>query len=61
VGERETDEFKRQTRHYVATWRARRYPAEELIAAGQNHFTIVLELADEDSELSRALAELLFD
>ena len=61
VGERETDEFKRQTQHYVATWRARRYPAEELIAAGQNHFTIVLELADEGSELSRALAELLFD
>lgn len=61
VGERETDEFKRQTQHYVATWRARRYPAEELIAAGHNHFTIVLELADEGTELSRALAELLFD
>jgi len=61
VGERETDEFKRQTHHFVETWRARRYPAEELIAAGHNHFTIVLELADENTELSRALAELLFD
>ena len=54
VGERETDEFKRQTQHYVATWRARRYPAEELIAAGHNHFTIVLELGRRRPPNSRA-------
>jgi arylformamidase len=61
VGQDETDEFRRQTQHYAEVWRARRYPAEELILPGHNHFTIVLELADESTVLSQALAELLFD
>ncbi|HMD02814.1 MAG TPA: alpha/beta hydrolase [Candidatus Baltobacteraceae bacterium] len=60
VGALETDEFKRQTESYVQAWRARRYPAEALVLNGLNHFSIVLELADERSALSVALHTLIF-
>jgi arylformamidase len=60
VGELETGEFQRQTKLYAETWRARRFPVDEIVSAGLNHFTIVLQLADENTQLSRALCELLF-
>ncbi|MBD5633271.1 MAG: hypothetical protein IAI49_02230 [Candidatus Eremiobacteraeota bacterium] len=60
AGEREQDEFHRQQRAYAAAWRAWGGDVTEVAAPGDDHFSIVLRLLDAQSELSRALAQLLF-
>jgi arylformamidase len=53
VGERESDEFRRQSRVLSQTWNAR---YEEI--AGKNHFTILDALADPETTMVRRLTEL---
>jgi arylformamidase len=60
VGGAETDEFQRQSRTYTDAWSKLGYPATFLAPAGHNHFSIVLEFNDEESELTQALLALLF-
>lgn len=55
----ETSEFVRQSRAYAAHCRAAGIDARELSLGGDDHFDAVLQLADPDSELTRAVAELV--
>ena len=57
AGAKETDEFLRQTAILADAWRSRRYPVDEGYVAGQDHFSIALELHDRSSELTRAILE----
>ncbi len=59
VGGVEQAEFQRQQRLYVAAWRGWGGEAREIEAPEHNHFTIVLELADARSSLTRALLEMM--
>ncbi len=49
--------FADQQRAYVEAWRSWNHRARVVDAKEHNHFTIVLELADTQSPISRALAE----
>ncbi len=60
AGGAETDEFRRQSRSYVEAWSKLGYPATLLEPAGHNHFSVVLEFADEESDLTQALLRMLF-
>ncbi len=55
VGEDETEEYHRQNAALAAAWRARDYPTLELCLPGLNHFTIVEELARQESTLCQQL------
>jgi len=59
AGGDESDEFKKQSRDYVETCAALGYPASYLEAIGHNHFSIVRELAETETPLTRALLGLL--
>jgi arylformamidase len=60
VGGAETAEFQRQTRLLWEAWPAHRPAgaAAPLVAAGKNHFSVVADYADPDSELTRATLAL---
>ena len=58
-GEREQPAFERQQRTYAAAWLRWGGAVRELAAPGHDHFSIVLELADAGSPLTRALLEML--
>ncbi|HLI61124.1 MAG TPA: alpha/beta hydrolase [Solirubrobacteraceae bacterium] len=53
----ETDEFVRQSRAYAAHCRAAGIEVRELPLGADDHFDAVLQLADPDSELTRAITE----
>jgi arylformamidase len=55
VGAKEGDEYHRQTESLAAAWRRRGLPVEVLDMAGHDHFSIVTELGDPASPLSRAV------
>jgi len=55
VGERETAEFHRQTRDYLAAWRAKGLPGTQVDMPGTHHFDVILGLADPASPLALAL------
>ena len=55
VGALEGPEYHRQTEELAAAWRAGGVPCEVLDMAGINHFSIVAQLEDPGSELSRAI------
>jgi arylformamidase len=59
AGEREQPEFHRQQREFVAAWRSWGGTARELAAPGLDHFSIVLQLSEGDTPVTRALLELL--
>jgi arylformamidase len=61
TGEREQEEFHRQQRTYAAQWRAWNGDVTEIDAPGDDHFSIVLQLAQPESAISTALRTLLFD
>lgn len=52
----DTDEFRRQTREVGEYWRRQGLRADILEVAGRDHYDIVFDLADEQSELFRACA-----
>jgi arylformamidase len=56
-GENETDEFKRQTRAYRSACTRAGVPSRVVAMPGRNHFDAVLELADPESGLGRAVFE----
>jgi arylformamidase len=58
VGERETDEFRRQSRDFHAAWRAAGLEGSFLEPAAKNHFTVLDELELPGSELHQALVRL---
>jgi len=59
TGEREQSEFHRQQREFVAAWRSWGGSAREVAAPGLDHFSIVLQLAERDTPVTRALLELM--
>jgi arylformamidase len=58
-GENETGEFKRQSRNYASRLRAAGFEVTTLEAVGRNHFDIVFDLANPESELGRATLALV--
>jgi arylformamidase len=58
VGALEGDEYHRQTETMATAWRRRGLAAEVLDLAGHDHFSIVTELEDPGTRLSRALLAL---
>jgi arylformamidase len=59
AGGQEQQAFHLQQRRYLAAWRGWGHEAREIEAENENHFTIVLELADAASRVSNALRELM--
>lgn len=59
TGEREQDEFQRQQHAYAHAWRTAGGDVREFAAPGHDHFSIVLELADERTSLARALRDFV--
>ena len=59
VGARESDEFRRQSRVYADACRGAGAGASYLEAAEHNHYTIVGELGDSGSSLSKSLNTML--
>ncbi|PIT72879.1 hypothetical protein B9Z41_15415 [Limnohabitans sp. JirII-31] len=59
VAEHDTDEFKRQSRHYAAACRAHGNPVTWHEAPQRNHFNIVLDWMDAQSALFQATMGLM--
>ncbi|WMS42365.1 alpha/beta hydrolase [Acuticoccus sp. MNP-M23] len=57
VGANERPEFLRQTRLMSEAWRPGGRPLPQRYDEGKNHFTVVTQLADPDSPLTRALVD----
>jgi len=59
-GEKETNEFKRQTHDYMAAWQQAGHNAVYIDMPAFNHFDIILELGKKNSPLFKAvLAQML--
>ncbi|OZI77439.1 alpha/beta hydrolase [Bordetella genomosp. 12] len=56
-GESETDEFKRQSRDYLAQWQAAGRAAHQVDVPDSNHFDLVLKLNDAHAPHTRAILE----
>jgi arylformamidase len=61
TGGREQSEFHRQQRDYEDAWRAWGAAARAIPAPEHDHFSIVLELMDDTSPLTRALRDMVFE
>jgi arylformamidase len=59
VGGDELPELRRQSEEYFQALRARGLPATLKLLAGQNHFSIMEELARPDGALTQGLLELI--
>jgi len=59
VGGAELPELRRQSEEYFQALRGRDLPATFTLVPGQNHFSIMEELARPDGALTRALVELV--
>lgn len=55
----EAEGFKRQSREYDRLWRQAGFPSTLLEIPDRNHFDVLLDLADEDTALTRALLRLV--
>lgn len=55
----EADGFKRQSAQYHRLWREAGFRSELIEVPGRNHFDVILDLAEEDTQLSRALLRLI--
>jgi arylformamidase len=58
VGGLESEEFLRQSRALVRTWRQAGVTAEDVVVANTNHFTIVEELTRPTSPMFKSVAAL---
>lgn len=59
-GERETMEFKRQSAEFARRWAARGFRCHDLgVVPERNHFDVILDLANADSSLARAVLHLI--
>ena len=59
VGERETDEFKRQQNEFLATWSAKGLGVMEIAAPNCHHYTIVEHFGDAESALHQAMVAMI--
>jgi arylformamidase len=59
VGEEESAEFHRQSRDYLAAWRAQGLRGELLTQPGKNHFTAIEGLAEANSPFCQALIDFM--
>lgn len=59
VGGTESDAFHHQSQNLVNTWNAKGADCRYLNPPGRNHFTILAEFADPESELARATVEMV--
>ena len=55
VGAKEGEEYHRQTESLAAAWRRRGLDVEVMDMAGHDHFSIIIELGDPGTPLSRAI------
>jgi arylformamidase len=55
VGAKEGDEYHRQSESLAAAWRRRGLAVEVMDMAGHDHFSIITELGDAETPLSRAI------
>jgi arylformamidase len=55
VGEKEGDEYHRQTESLAAAWRRRGLSVDVMDMAGHDHFSIITELGDPGTTLGRAI------
>ncbi len=55
----EAEGFKRQSREYDRLWRQAGFPSTLMEIPDRNHFDVILDLADEDTALTRALLRLV--
>jgi arylformamidase len=58
VGGNETAEFRRQSRDFLAAWRAAGLPGSYLEPAAKHHLTVLEELEKPESELCRELVRI---
>ena len=61
VGAGETDDYRRQSQDIAAYWRAHGMPAEYFQLVGRHHFDSVLEWADPQSDLFRAMLMMMMN
>lgn len=59
VGEFESREFHRQSREYLAAWKARLLPGQWVEAPATNHFDLPLQLAQPQSIVHQTALELM--
>jgi arylformamidase len=58
-GEKETDEFKRQSEDYLGAWKVKGLSGGRLVLSGKNHFDVVDGFLDAGSPLlSRILEQM---
>lgn len=58
-GDNETDQFKRQSRAFAEALHAAGAECSMFECSGRNHFDVILDLADPDTELGRRTLDLL--
>ncbi|MEM6665772.1 MAG: alpha/beta hydrolase [Pseudomonadota bacterium] len=58
VGLDESDEFRRQSKEFGATWANAGVTARYVEVPGMNHFTVIAPLADPDHAMTKALANM---
>ncbi|MDQ2926833.1 MAG: alpha/beta hydrolase, partial [Pseudomonadota bacterium] len=58
-GENETSGFKVQSRDYLAAWQGAGFSAEAIEIAGRNHFDVVLDWCDDDSQMTELCASMV--
>jgi len=59
LGAKEGDEYHRQTESLAAAWRRRGLNVEIMDMADHDHFSIIMELGDPGTPLSRAIQRLI--
>jgi arylformamidase len=59
VGGLETDGFKNQTEVYEQAYSSKGYPVARVQAAGCNHFNLLCEMAKPNSDLNRAVLNMI--
>ena len=59
VGGKESDEFRRQSADYIDRWQAAGLPGTYREQAGRNHFNVIYEFNDPDSELCERFVSMV--
>ncbi len=58
-GGEESAEFKRQSDEFADQWKAHGFPCQNLNMPGRNHFDVILELANPQSPLAKAVFDMI--
>ncbi len=57
--ESETSEFKRQSAEYAEAWQSKGWSCDLFEAAGRNHFDLIFDLDNPETQLGRAVFDLI--